>query len=172
MLRVRHLMPSSCCMYYLLDRVMPVLWLYSTHRLLREGGGRHGVRCIRAVQLLRRGQAKTWTCSDRRFIDEEGCLSSRKLSDAYGKYDYRRYSARYGALEHDFHEWLKDCCEHPYCEYCSERVSNWSGVAEFESLVEEAGGKKKFPLLTDLLPHANGGVYPASKAQATLDELH
>ncbi len=50
-------------------------------------------------------------------------------------------------------------------------MSNWSGVHEFEGLVEETGGETEFPLLSHLLPHANGGCYPAELAEATLVDL-
>ena len=41
----------------------------------------------------------------------------------------------------------------------------------FCHLVSEAGGEESFPLLSHLLPDANGGLYPAEKAEATLGEL-
>ena len=50
-------------------------------------------------------------------------------------------------------------------------MDNWAGVAHFCALVEEAGGEAEFPLLSSLIPKANGGVYPAEKARDTLDEL-
>lgn len=109
--------------------------------------------------------------ADDLFIDEEGYLSSRKLDEAYKKYGYRRFQARYGALEDEFLQWSNHCCEHEFGDYCSEWVSNWSGCGEFSSLVEELGGMEKFPLLSTLLPDSNGGIYPAEKAQKTLEEL-
>ncbi len=105
------------------------------------------------------------------YIDAEGYLASRKLDEASRKYDHRRFQARYGALEEAFEKWSRNCCEHSYGEYCDEWVSNWTGVREFCDLVEEVGGEKEFPLLSKLLPRANGGTYPAEKAQATLEEL-
>lgn len=105
------------------------------------------------------------------YIDDEGYLSSRKIDEAYEKYDYRRFEARYGALQRDFEDWRRDCCDHEDGDYCSEWVSNWAGCAQFKQLLEAAGGKNEFPLLSNFLPKANGGFYPAEKAEATLAEL-
>lgn len=105
------------------------------------------------------------------YIDKDGYLSSRTLDAAREKYDYRRFDARYGELRDAFDEWLCDCCEHEDGDYFAEWVSNWAGVAHFCALVEEAGGEAEFPLLSSLIPKANGGVYPAEKARDTLDEL-
>ena len=38
------------------------------------------------------------------YIDEEGYLSSRKLSEAYSKYGYRQYREHYGDLDDAFEE--------------------------------------------------------------------
>lgn len=105
------------------------------------------------------------------YIDEEGYLSSHKLDAAYERLTYRQFDARYDDLRREFQEWAVSCCEHEYGEYCSEWVGNIAGCAEFESLVEAAGGEAEFPLLAKLLPHANGGTYPAEMAAATLEEL-
>lgn len=105
------------------------------------------------------------------YIDEDGYLSSKTLDEAYRKYDTRRFYARYDGLERAFDAWLSDCCDHEDGEYCSERVSNWTGCAQFCSLVKEAGGEARFPLLSKLLPDGNGGIYPVEKARAALAEL-
>lgn len=105
------------------------------------------------------------------YIDDEGYLSSKKLDEAYSKYDFRRLEARYGELQREFYAWLENCCEHEDGYYCSEWVSNWAGCAQFRQLVEEAGGENSYPLLSILLPEANGGTYPAEKARDTLVEL-
>lgn len=105
------------------------------------------------------------------YVDEEGYLSSRKLDAARGRLTYRQLDARYGELERAFRRWADSCCEHEDGEYCYERVGNIAGCAEFDSLVKAVGGEVEFPLLSKLLPHANGGTYPAEKAAATLAEL-
>lgn len=105
------------------------------------------------------------------YIDEEGYLWSRKLAAARKRFDHRQFEARYGVLEQQFMEWTHSCCEHEDGEYCSEWVSNWGGCARFRDRVRAAGGEDEFPLLSRLLPHANGGLYPAEKAAATLVEL-
>ena len=106
------------------------------------------------------------------YIDEEGYLSSRKLDEAYRKYDHRRFMARYGRLRDAFDEWMENCCEHEDGDACCEWVSNWAGCAMFNDIVEELGGPERFPLLSGLLPDANGGFYPAEKAGDTLEELN
>lgn len=105
------------------------------------------------------------------YIDVDGYLSSKKLDSMLQKYDFDKFDARYGKLWDQFIEWKETCCEHEGCEYSREWVSNWWGVWHFTHLVEVCGGKEKFPLLAELLPHANGGFYPAAKAEATLLEL-
>lgn len=105
------------------------------------------------------------------YIDEEGYLSSHKLDAAHERLTYRQFDARYDNLQREFENWTDSCCEHEYGEYCSERVGNIAGCAQFESLVEDAGGEAEFPLLAKLLPHANGGTYPAEMVAATLEEL-
>lgn len=105
------------------------------------------------------------------YIDEDGYLSSKKLDEASWSYGFRRYHARYELLEREFEKWSDDCCEHEFGDYCLEQVSNWAGCAQFRELIEEAGGKEEFPLLSNLLPHGNGGIYPADQAQSTLEEL-
>lgn len=104
-------------------------------------------------------------------IDADGYLASRRLDEARKRLDHRRFDARYGDLEDAFTHWLDHCCEHGEGDYCAERVGNIAGCAQFDMLVRAAGGKGKFPLLSTLLPHANGGLYPTEKARATLDEL-
>ena len=105
------------------------------------------------------------------YIDKEGYLSSRKLDAAYKRLTYRQFDARYGDLQREFEDWSGSCCEHAGGDYCSEWVSNIAGCAQFEDLVEAAGGEADFPLLSKLLSHANGGTYPAELAAATLAEL-
>lgn len=105
------------------------------------------------------------------YIDEDGYLSSRKLDEMYAKYDYRRFEARYGLLDNQFRSWLDDCCEHEYGCLCDERVGNIEGCAHFRQLIEEAGGEEEFPLLHNIWPSSNDGIYPAEKAEATLDEI-
>ena len=105
------------------------------------------------------------------YIDKDGYPASRTLDAAREKYDYRRFDARYGELSDAFDEWRCDCCEHEGGSCFAEWVGNWAGVAHFCALVAEAGGEAEFPLLSSLLPEANGGVYPAEKARDTLDEL-
>lgn len=105
------------------------------------------------------------------YVDEEGYLSSRKLAAARERFTYRQFDARYGDLQDEFEDWADSCCEHECGEYCSERVGNIAGCAQFEFLVEAAAGEAEFPLLAKLLPHANGGTYPAELAAATLEEL-
>lgn len=105
------------------------------------------------------------------YIDEDGFLSSRTLATARKELDFRRFEARYHKLERAFWAWYRHCCEHENTNFLNEWVDNWAGCAHFNALVEEAGGEEAFPLLSNLLPHANDGLYPAEKAKDTLDEL-
>ncbi len=105
------------------------------------------------------------------YIDCDGYLSSRSLDEAHDRYDYRQYQARYGQLSDEFERWAEQPCEHEWGDYCSEWISNWSGVSAFRDRVEDAGGEVEFPLLSHLLPHANGGQYPVELAEPTLKEL-
>lgn len=105
------------------------------------------------------------------YIDGEGYLASRMLDSRRAELGRRRFAARYGELERAFYDWSDHCCEHEDGDYVVEWVSNWAGVAGFESRVEEAGGEAEFPLLSHMLPHGNGGIYPVELAEATLKEL-
>lgn len=105
------------------------------------------------------------------YIDEEGYLSSRMLDDAHSRYGYSEYLKRYVELEDAFWKWKEHACEHEDGDYCCEWVSNWVGVAAFRCRVREAGGEADFPLLSKMLPDANGGLYPVELAEPTLEEL-
>lgn len=105
------------------------------------------------------------------YVDDEGYLSSRRIDEAHEMMDYRRFAARYAKLQREVYDWTQDGCEHEDGEICSEWVSNWAGCAHFAALVEGVGGEAAFPLLSNLLPEGNGGIYPATKASETLLEL-
>lgn len=106
------------------------------------------------------------------YIDSEGYLSSKKLDEARLRFDYRQYDARYGDLSDAFRKWLgEEACEHPYGDYHSDRIANWSGVHQFEDFIETCGGKEAFPLLSTMLPDGNGGFFPAELAGPALAEM-
>lgn len=71
----------------------------------------------------------------------------------------------------DFDEWKRTACEHEEMELADEYLSNISGMGAFRHIVRELGGQDKFPILTEYLPTANGGVLPNEFAQQALDEL-
>lgn len=71
----------------------------------------------------------------------------------------------------DFDEWKRTACEHEEMELADEYLSNISGMGAFRHIVSELGGKSKFPILTEYLPTANGGILPSEYAQQALDEL-
>jgi hypothetical protein len=104
------------------------------------------------------------------FVDEDGCISSVKASEAYSTMEYEEYREKFGELDDKLWEWKKECCAHPEMDYCSEWVGNWYAVRFFEGLVEQLGNKES-PLLPSIIPNGNGGVFPAEKAPAALDEL-
>lgn len=105
------------------------------------------------------------------YRDNDGLLCSRMLDGFRRRYDRRRYRARFHDLEEAFDRWAESPCEHEHGEYWTEWVSNIAGTAQFRSLVEELGGSAAYPLLSELLPHANGGSHPSALAEATLREL-
>lgn len=74
-------------------------------------------------------------------------------------------------MDADFDEWKRTACEHEEMELAGEYLSIISGMGAFRHIVSELGGKNKFPILTEYLPTANGGILPSEFAQQTLDEL-
>lgn len=109
--------------------------------------------------------------ADDLFRDEDGCISSHKLVKEYKRLGYQEYRARYGDIENLLNNWAERSCEHEDGEYFSESVSNWSGVARFESVVEELGGSERYPILSNLIPEGNGGSFPASQAPEAIREI-
>lgn len=105
------------------------------------------------------------------YRDGEGYLCSRLLDKMQEKFANRRSDACFNKLDNTFYEWTKSPCAHENGEYCSEWVSNWSGVALFNHLVDELGGGKAYPLLNSMLPADNGGHFPSGHAKAALVEL-
>ena len=106
------------------------------------------------------------------YRDEEGYLCSRMLDGLRKKYDRRQFEARFLDLDRTFETWTDNSCEHEYGEYCSEWISNWAGVSEFQCLVGEINELTPLPLLSKIMPDGNGGSYPARLAHATLKELN
>ena len=105
------------------------------------------------------------------YLDEDGCLSSHTLDNAHDKLEWQEYLDQYGELERAFDRWKEhDACQHEDCEYCSEWVANIAGWAELEYMFH-AMGEDRAPTLFNILPHANGGSFPAAKAQQALEEL-
>jgi hypothetical protein len=70
-----------------------------------------------------------------------------------------------------FSEWETDCCEHPGCAYADAQVSNWGGYRVFQQALAHTGWEH-FPVLAEWLPEQNGGMLPASEAEAALQEIH
>lgn len=103
------------------------------------------------------------------YVSEEGNIESRLLDKERERLDSRRFDARYGALSDALHDWQDSCCEHPNMEICNERVCNISGWVELRWLFEQLGPIT--PTLSEMLPHANGGQFPASRAESALREL-
>lgn len=106
------------------------------------------------------------------FLDEGDYLYSRTLSDARERFGTEEYWERYGDLEEAFYDWLEaKACEHSFGEYREERIGNLAGIAEFRSRVEALGGSDKYPLLAEILPSGNDGMYPPELAKPALEEL-
>jgi hypothetical protein len=104
------------------------------------------------------------------FIDEEGYISSTKASSAWPTMSFDEYSNEFGEVDDRIREWEENCCVHPEMDYCSEWMGNWYAVRFFEGLVEQLGNEE-FPVLSTIIPEGNGGIFPAKKAQAALEEL-
>lgn len=80
------------------------------------------------------------------YIYEEGYLCSKTLDAAEEELGFNEFMNRYRDLYYRFEEWVDhEACEHEFGDYCTEWVSNWAGVAGFESRVEETGGETEFP---------------------------
>lgn len=105
------------------------------------------------------------------YIDDEDYISSKFLDQKRKELSSEQFRERYGDLESDFLDWMDSACEHEYGEICSERVGNFCGLLSIDAVLSSDEGESKYPLLNNMLPDGNGGLYPVEKAQPTLDEL-
>lgn len=105
------------------------------------------------------------------YIDEEDFICSKLLDQKRKELGYEQFEERYGELECDFIDWTYNACEHEDGEICSERVGNFCGLLSIGAVLSSDDGESKYPLLNNMLPDGNDGVYPVEKAQLTLDEL-
>jgi hypothetical protein len=74
-------------------------------------------------------------------------------------------------MDSEFEKWKNNSCEHDEMELCYEHLSNNLGMSDFRQIVKILGGKQKYPILTEFLPTANGGILPAKFANNALQEL-
>lgn len=105
------------------------------------------------------------------YIDEDGYISSRTLDKAWHELNYDEFIKRYDSLDRSFDEWCQHACVHEDMEICDERIGNWSGVGELNYLIERAGRRRPFPILSHMIPDGNGGQFPARLASAALEEF-
>ncbi|MBF0920890.1 MAG: hypothetical protein HXK54_02650 [Atopobium sp.] len=105
------------------------------------------------------------------YIDDEDYICSKFLDQKRKELSSELFWERYGDLECDFLDWTHSACEHEYGEICSESVGNFCGLLSIYTDLSSDEGKSKYPLLNNMLPHSNDGLYPVEKAQPTLDEL-
>ena len=105
------------------------------------------------------------------YIDDEDYISSKFLDQKLEELGSDLFCERYGDLESDFLDWIDNACEHEYGEICSESVGNFCGVLNIYADLSSDEGESKYPLLNNMLPSINDGLYPVEKAQPTLDEL-
>ena len=105
------------------------------------------------------------------YIDDEDHICSKFLDQKLEELGSDLFWERYGDLESDFLDWIDNACEHEYGEICSERVGNFCGLLSIDAVLSSDEGESKYPLLNNMLPDGNGGLYPVEKAQPTLDEL-
>lgn len=93
------------------------------------------------------------------YRDEEGFLCSHMLDNLRKGLSYSDHWDRYDSLIRSFEQWTERACEHEDGEYFSEWVSNWSDARQFQSIVEELGGR------------SNGGCFPAELAAEAIAEI-
>ena len=105
------------------------------------------------------------------YIDDEDYISSKFLDQKRKELSSEQFRERYGDLESDFLNWIDSACEHEYGEICSESVGNFCGVLNIYADLSSDEGESKYPLLNNMLPSINDGLYPVEKAQPTLNEL-
>ena len=105
------------------------------------------------------------------YIDDEDYISSKFLDQKRKELSSEQFRERYGDLESDFLDWIDNACEHEYGEICSESVGNFCGVLNIYADLSSDEGESKYPLLNNMLPSINDGLYPVEKAQPTLNEL-
>ena len=105
------------------------------------------------------------------YIDDEDHICSKFLDQKRKELSSEQFRERYGDLESDFLDWIDNACEHKYGEICSESVGNFCGVLNIYAALSSDEGESKYPLLNNMLPDSNDGLYPVEKAQPTLDEL-
>ena len=74
-------------------------------------------------------------------------------------------------MKKEFELWRKSACEHENMEILCIHIANIYGMNDFKYLVENSGGKEKFPVLTEYLPIYNGGCLPWRYAQDALKEI-
>lgn len=105
------------------------------------------------------------------YIDDEDHICSKFLDQKLEELGSDLFWERYGDLESDFLDWIDNACEHEYGEICSESVGNFCGVLNIYADLSSDEGESKYPLLNNMLPSINDGLYPVEKAQPTLNEL-
>lgn len=74
-------------------------------------------------------------------------------------------------MESEFNNWKDTACEHDEMDFAFESLCNNYGMVAFRHIIRTYGGQEKFPILSDYLPSANGGVLPSNFAEQALDEL-
>lgn len=74
-------------------------------------------------------------------------------------------------MEAEFDDWKFTACEHEEMELAHEYLSNIIGMGSFRHVVNELGGKDRFPILSTYLPTVNGGILAAEFAKQLFGEL-
>lgn len=98
-------------------------------------------------------------------IDEEG------INLEPPRYLFDRDKKRVFKMKQEFDTWKRTACVHENMEAADEYLSNGSGMGAFRHLINELGGKKKYPVLIKYLPTSNDGTLPAKLAEKALREL-
>ena len=93
------------------------------------------------------------------YIDDEEFICSKLLDQKRKELSSEQFEELYGDLERDFVDWTYNACEHEDGEICSERVGNFCGLLSIGAVLSSDEGESKYPLLNNMLPDGNGGLY-------------
>lgn len=113
---------------------------------------------------FKEGKTKEPPYKDFMKFDVEGIYLDLDLN-------YEQDEHLYLKKHQEFDDWKRTACPHKDMRFASEHLANISGMADFDNMLQEFGGEKRFPTLVKYLPVSNGGILPADFAEKVLNEL-